>query len=161
MRALNATIVISMLVLLGAAGCSKTDEDGTGSGQSVGEQVQEQASRAMGSVSQAATETKDQFVAGAQQQLDQLQQKYQQWKAKHPAETEQAQQKLSELQATVESHLKTASDSLAKAKEAGADAWQTVASSAREALTSAQTAYDQLRAYVEKPEPNQPAPPEE
>ena len=161
MRTSNIWIILTAVSLLGVAGCSKSKEDTGGNAQSMGQQMQEQAGRAMEAASQFAGQTKDEVVAAAQKQLDNLQQKYQQWKAEHPAQTEQAQQKLNELQTAVESHLKTASDSLTKAKSAGADAWQTVASSAREAIASAQTAYDQLRTYAEKSEPNQPAPVEE
>lgn len=159
MRASNIWVVLSVVVLLGVSGCSKTDEDTNGSGQSVTEQMQQQAGQAMDTASQFAGKTKDEVVAAAQQQLNQLQQKYQQWKAEHPAETEQAKQKLSELQGSVESHLKTASDSLSKAKEAGADAWQTTASATHDALVAAQNAYDQLLSYVKTTatEPNQPS----
>ena len=147
MRLRTVWIGVSVLVFLAVVGCRKS-EDETAGEPSMTEQAKQQAGQAMDAATKFAGETKDQFIATAQQTLDGLQQKYQQVKQQAPVKGEQAQEKLRQLQTEVETRLKTASESLAKAKEAGADAWQTAASTAKEALTSAQGAFDQLISYV-------------
>ncbi len=157
MRLRTVWIMASILVLLGIAGCRKSEEDTGGGTTSMTEQAKKQAGQAMETTAEFAGQTKDQFVETTQQTLDGLQQKYQEWKQKTSVEGEQAQQKLGQLQTEVETHLKTASESLAQAKEAGTDAWSKTASTVQDALTKAQNAYDQFVSYVKTQDQTTPA----
>lgn len=155
MRLWTVCLVASVSCVLGVGGCPGTEDDSSPDEPGITEQVGRQTGRAMDTVSEFAAETKDEFVAAAQTQLDQLRQKYEQWKEQHPQETQQAQERMRQLQTTVEKQLDAASESLSKAREAGEGAWRQTASAVSDALAGAQKAYEQLVSNITE-EPNEP-----
>jgi len=140
--------VLAVALVFCAAGCRKSGPESPDANETAGRQLQKKATKTLQATANLLAQQKDQLVQGSKEQLDKLQQQFDQWRQEAGFEDERARQKASELSQSFESALGEARAALEKAKDAGADTWQDIKPTVGTAVQKAQKAYEDFTSFV-------------
>ena len=107
--------------------------------------VKQKVSEAAGTAADYAEQQRRQFVADAQRQLDGIDAKIVEWKAKAKDAKADAKTAMDESLRELEKQRKEAADKLAELKSSGADAWENVKQGFQNALDKLRDSYEKAK----------------
>ncbi len=141
---------------LGAWGCREdTDVASESQSSATAEDVRRETTDALEAVTEYLGEKKDEFVARADKELDELAGRFEEWKRRGGETTSQSGERLEALRARVAEKLTQARKELADLKGAGEQTWRDAAGQFSRAMTELRQAYEEWRrARPAEEEPN-------
>ncbi|MHC4517613.1 MAG: hypothetical protein ACYTAS_03415 [Planctomycetota bacterium] len=138
---LVAALALSLL------GCEERGEEPSDANQTTAGQIRQKADEALQAAADLAVQQKGKLLEASREQLNKLEQQFNQWADEAGIDDEQARQKLEQLSGQFKRALVEARGALEKAREVGAEAWQEAKPGLETAVTAVQTAYDEFVAY--------------
>ena len=144
-KGMEIALLVAALALLG---CEERGGEPSDANQTTAGQIKQKADEAFQAAADLAVQQKDKLLEASREQLNKLEEQFNQWADEAGIDDEQAREKLEQLSGRFKSALVEARGALEKAREVGADAWQEAKPGLEAAVKAVQTAYDELAAYL-------------